>query len=305
MNNGFSIAIVTRRRPLLLARCLQSIEQLNHKPDIVLIIDNDDLAQSKPAVQQFSNRLPLIYITEPRQGVAFARNCALRQVTTPLLGFVDDDCILDTNWLTGGLQSMQRLNISYVIGRSLLFNQKSVLAQAKYIHQTYWFFQKLQAAAMKPTPFNFDTKNILLRVADFKKTHVRFDPTFTIETVDSSDTDMGFQIAAAGLSGIYNKNLIVTHEEVDQLAPFLLKAFARGRMAYRLSEKWHTHNEFVDEGHESWIQYFKSVRYWRHEFHQYMKKMSFSMSRKLNTFLFIKLYERIYLSGYFYEKKLP
>lgn len=303
MRDRVSIAIVTRRRPLLLARCLQSIEQLNHKPDIVLIIDNDALAQSKPVAQQFSRRLPLIYVKESRQGVAYARNAALRQVTTPLLGFVDDDCILDHNWATQGLQSMCLSKTSYVVGRSLLLNQESVMTQAKYVHQTYWFFQKLRTHDMTPTPFNFDTKNMLLRVADFKRAHVQFDPSFTIGTVDSSDTDMGFQVTAAGLVGVYNKSLIVTHEEIDQLAPFLSKAFARGRMAYRLATKWKTHNEFIDERHQSWALYAKSVRFWKHEFLQYMKKTSFSIFHKLNIFLFIKLYERVYLTGYFYEKK--
>lgn len=303
MKDRVSIAIVTRRRPLLLARCLQSIEQLNRKPDIVLIIDNDALAQSKPVAQQFLNRLPLMYIKESRQGVAYARNAALRQVTTPLLGFVDDDCLLDRNWVTQGLQSMHLPKASYVVGRSLLFNQKSVMAQAKYIHQTYWFFQKLQTHDMTPTPFNFDTKNILLRVADFKRAHVQFNPSFTVGAVDSSDTDMGFQVTAAGLVGIYNKSLVVTHEEIGQFAPFLSKAFARGRMAYHLATKWKTHNEFVDERHQSWVVYAKSVRFWKHEFLQYMEKTSWSVFHKFNVFIFIKLYERAYLTGYFYEKR--
>lgn len=304
MSDSVSIAIVTRRRPLLLARCLQSIEQLNHKPDIVLIIDNDALAQTKPIAQQFSNRLPLIYIKESRQGVAYARNAALRQVTTSLLGFIDDDCVLDRNWVTQGLQSVSLPRVSYVVGRSLLFNQKSVLAQAKHIHQTYWFFQKLRAHNVIPTPFNFDTKNMLLRVADFKKARVRFDPSFTIGAIDSSDTDMGFQVAAAGLVGVYNKNLIVAHEEVEQFAPFFSKAFARGRMAYRLATKWQTRNEFVDEQHRSWMTYAKSVRFWRQEFHQYMDKAPLSLPKKIVAFFLIKLYERAYLAGYFHEKKL-
>lgn len=303
MRDRVSIAIVTRRRPLQLARCLRSIEQLNHRPDIVLIIDNDALAQSKPVAQQFSRRLPIIYVKESRQGVAYARNAALREVTTPLLGFVDDDCILDHNWATQGLQSMRLPKTSYVVGRSLLLNQKNVMAQAKYIHQTYWFFQKLRTHDMIPTPFNFDTKNMLLRVADFKRARIRFDPSFTIGAIDSSDTDMGFQIAAAGLSGVYNKNLIVTHKEVEQFAPFFSKAFARGRMAYRLAIKWKTHNEFVDERHQSWVLYAKSVRFWKHEFLQYLEKTSWSVYHKFNVFIFIKLYERAYLNGYFYEKR--
>lgn len=303
MRNPVSIAIVTRKRPFLLARCLRSIELLNDKPSVVLIIDNDAQARSKSVARLFSNRLPIVYVKESRHGVAYARNTAFRQTTTPLLGFVDDDCILDRNWVEQGLQSMRLKNASHAIGRSLLFNQKSVIAQAKYIHQTYWFFQKLQTHEMTPTPFNFDTKNMLLRVADFKKARVLFDPSFTVGSFDSSDTDMGFQVAAAGLSGVYNNDLIVTHEETEGLSLFLSKAFARGSMAYRLATKWKTHNEFVNERHQSWIQYAKSIRFWKREFNEYMEKTSFSMSHKFNIFILIKLYERVYLTGYFYKKR--
>ncbi|MBT8102585.1 MAG: glycosyltransferase [Gammaproteobacteria bacterium] len=89
-----TVVICTRSRPRLLLRALESVTAQQSMPKEILVVANmppDDtyaaqLAEQFPAVR-------LVY--EPREGLDFARNRALRDATTEWLLYVDDDVVLD------------------------------------------------------------------------------------------------------------------------------------------------------------------------------------------------------------------
>jgi GT2 family glycosyltransferase len=65
----------------------------------VLVIDNAPRDQeTRKAVSQFSG---VDYILEPKPGLDFARNRALRESDAELLAYLDDDVIVDGCWLEG------------------------------------------------------------------------------------------------------------------------------------------------------------------------------------------------------------
>jgi O-antigen biosynthesis protein len=93
-----SVIVCTCRRPHLLAACLDALRAQSHPADEILVIDN--------APQEEATRILLRdeyphcrYIAEPRRGIRFARNRALREAKGEILAFIDDDCLPLPGWL--------------------------------------------------------------------------------------------------------------------------------------------------------------------------------------------------------------
>jgi glycosyltransferase involved in cell wall biosynthesis len=99
---SLSIAICTRNRSARLARLLRSLQAA--APDRtfrsvqVLVVDNGSTDDTPATVSSFADAR---YILEPRAGLNFARNAALQAATGDLLAYLDDDVVVDSNWLNG------------------------------------------------------------------------------------------------------------------------------------------------------------------------------------------------------------
>jgi glycosyltransferase involved in cell wall biosynthesis len=96
-----SVAICTYNRCQSLPKTLDSLVAMD-KPEgawELLVIDNNSSDQTAEIVQSYSNRLPMKYIFEERQGLAHARNRALKECTGDLLIFTDDDVVVSKEWL--------------------------------------------------------------------------------------------------------------------------------------------------------------------------------------------------------------
>jgi glycosyltransferase involved in cell wall biosynthesis len=98
---SLDIAICTHGRPATLARCLKSLQALGLPTANVhvLVIDNAPVdQQTKLVIGQFPG---VDYFLEPKPGLDFARNRALRESDAELLAYLDDDIVVDSCWLEG------------------------------------------------------------------------------------------------------------------------------------------------------------------------------------------------------------
>jgi glycosyltransferase involved in cell wall biosynthesis len=100
---SLSIAICTKDRAQRLARLLYSLEQVRSASPFrsteILVIDNASVdSATRDTVAGFAD---VRYEFEPRAGLDFARNAALRQASGELLAFLDDDVVVDRHWLQG------------------------------------------------------------------------------------------------------------------------------------------------------------------------------------------------------------
>lgn len=100
---SLTVAICTKDRPDYVARLLRSLlplQQTQGEPRFeILVVDN---APSDDRTKQLVTTCPSIrYTREPRAGLDFARNHALREATGELLAFLDDDVVVDRHWLSG------------------------------------------------------------------------------------------------------------------------------------------------------------------------------------------------------------
>lgn len=101
---SITAAVCTKDRPDMLRRCLDSLTALaewtGREPAFrILVVDN---APSDDATQLAVGMFPGVeYAREPRPGLDFARNRAIRRCETELIAYVDDDAVVDGGWLAG------------------------------------------------------------------------------------------------------------------------------------------------------------------------------------------------------------
>lgn len=108
MNRLGIIAVCSRDRPISLARCLESLAQLDLIPTIslkLLVVDNSSSPEQSARIlidmkEQLSALAPEL-IHEPKAGIPNARNRALefaRELRADTVLFLDDDQTVAPNW---------------------------------------------------------------------------------------------------------------------------------------------------------------------------------------------------------------
>jgi len=116
---SLSVAVCTKDRPQMLARCLDALcrtrrmdgaglsELLSLEPQRyeILVVDN---APSDNRTQTLAEQFPRIrYLREPLPGLDFARNRAIAEARGEFVAFVDDDVVVDEWWLEGLYEALR------------------------------------------------------------------------------------------------------------------------------------------------------------------------------------------------------
>ncbi len=98
-----SLIICTYNRADALKQCLQAcahfpIDEVQFE---IIVVDNNSSDHTKKVVQEFLAlpSFPLRYFYEARQGLSYARNRGISEARYPVLGFTDDDCLPEANWV--------------------------------------------------------------------------------------------------------------------------------------------------------------------------------------------------------------
>jgi GT2 family glycosyltransferase len=106
-----TIAICTRDRPEWLRRLLASLAELDPAAPAALagletlVVDN---APADDRTRRVVAGFPQVrYVVEPRPGLNFGRNTALRLAHGDLVAYLDDDVVADRGWLTGLLSAWE------------------------------------------------------------------------------------------------------------------------------------------------------------------------------------------------------
>ncbi|MBD2260342.1 hormogonium polysaccharide biosynthesis glycosyltransferase HpsE [Pseudanabaena sp. FACHB-2040] len=101
-----TIAICTYNGAARLPKVLQCLRSQRHSHTFswsVLVVDNNSTDATAEVAQHYQvdwpQTYPLFYVFEPRQGLAFARRCAIEQTQSPLIAFLDDDNWPDPDWV--------------------------------------------------------------------------------------------------------------------------------------------------------------------------------------------------------------
>lgn len=96
------VAIPTRNRPADVRRCLESLLQVAYPSWELLIVDQSDGDATRQLVESYRQLLPKItYHQMLERGACRARNVALERANSEIVAYLDDDCTVDREWLTG------------------------------------------------------------------------------------------------------------------------------------------------------------------------------------------------------------
>jgi glycosyltransferase involved in cell wall biosynthesis len=91
-----SVIVPHLNQPVLLDRCLRSLQEGDRRPDEIIVVDNgsttsaEAICETYPGVQLF---------TEMQPGPGLARNKGIAESSGDILAFIDADCLADHSWL--------------------------------------------------------------------------------------------------------------------------------------------------------------------------------------------------------------
>lgn len=117
-----SVCLCTYKRPEKLAQCLESLlNQVFAQTFEVIVTDNDYKRSGEHVVEQFktpfqNKGISLLYLVEPVQNIALARNRSLKPARGDLVAFIDDDEYAAENWLEKLLHTLENKNVDAVFG---------------------------------------------------------------------------------------------------------------------------------------------------------------------------------------------
>jgi len=94
-----TVAVCTRNRADTLGECLDALAAIDYPADLldILIVDN---APSDDSTWEVVARYPSMrYVREPRPGLDWARNRAVREARGEIVAYTDDDVSVDPAWV--------------------------------------------------------------------------------------------------------------------------------------------------------------------------------------------------------------
>ncbi len=236
---NLTIAIITYKRPKLLALCLESIIKQNNPKILVIIIDNDPAKSAKNIYKQYKTCLNLSYFLNPVNSISLGRNLALDVCQSQYLAFIDDDCTLDSQWSKVAKLEI-KLNPKAVFFQGIANSCKSqnpvILAQQNLYQQ--WINLNLSVPLKKLKAV--DTKNIILNLKAIKSHSITFDKNLP----QFEDVDFGLKIFQNKLQGKYLLNLAVNHQDRSRFFEVLKKFYSRGQDKFLLNQKWQNYDHF-------------------------------------------------------------
>lgn len=94
MSLQYSLVIATMNRADSLAEAFASLATQTHLPAAVVVVDASTDRATAELCQEWSTRLPLRWVEAVARSSALQRNQGAALVTTPLIGFMDDDVVL-------------------------------------------------------------------------------------------------------------------------------------------------------------------------------------------------------------------
>jgi succinoglycan biosynthesis protein ExoM len=140
-----SIVIPTQRRPQSLLRAARSALRqagVDVRTLELVIADNDQVPSARPIAEQLAAEaaFPVVYVHEPRAGVANVRNAAVERASGALIAFLDDDEEAPEGWLAALLAAQARFDADVVFGPVRARAPADVVEHRAYLER---FFSRL------------------------------------------------------------------------------------------------------------------------------------------------------------------
>lgn len=222
----FSLLIPTRHRQEKLGKCLQSVVKNSLHPNELVVVDSsNNWPETKKLVYSFRNKLPntkIIYKKVKHVNVAYSRNQALKLAHGEILGFIDDDVLLEKNWLKKVLATHQKYpKIPEIGGRTLNLNKNNYWAEisSKISESFLENPHKVHYPATLPC-LNLSFKNHFLKNRQL---------SFNESLMALEDVEFSLRIRKLGYKILYDPQIKVWHNYRSSFFTFFKQQFWYGR----------------------------------------------------------------------------
>ncbi len=236
-----TVVICTHNRPVQLRKCLKSLKNLSPSPQQILVVDNDPHKNyTRNIIQEFDG---IDYLEEPRKGLDIARNTGARNAINEVVAYIDDDVIVEPDWLINIWEGFNDESIDGVTGLVL---PVSLNVECQQVFEEYWGLNKGYAEKLYDRTFlSSNTRygppvwqigagaNMAFRVSAFQKFGY-FDERLDAGAAGcSGDSEYWFRILNKGGKILYNPRAVVHHSHRSDNYGFQWQIFnyMRGHVA--------------------------------------------------------------------------
>lgn len=208
-----TLVVCTREREQSLERCLSSIWRAApgqpHRPIDLIVVDNSQGRTAAPVVSSMRAHptLRVRFLHEPAKGLSRARNAALKEASTPIIAFTDDDCCLHQGYFTGLAEAFSQISGPAVIGGRVDLGDPHDLAYTIRPGTRPETFHKRLVPGGFVIGCNFAFNRPALDSIGM------FDPRFGAGGIlrSAEDTDYVVRAVGAGVPVIYSPAFAVSH----------------------------------------------------------------------------------------------
>ena len=167
MSERVSLIIPTQRRLgglQVAARSVFAQQGVDPSRLELVVVDNDQVPSAQETIDALAAEapFPVVYVHEPRAGVANARNAAMSQAQGDLIAFLDDDEEAPPTWLAGLLATRDALEADVVFGPVRGRAPPEIARHPTYLET---FFSRLGPAQSGAIEHYYGCGNSLLRRA--------------------------------------------------------------------------------------------------------------------------------------------
>jgi GT2 family glycosyltransferase len=244
-----SVIVATYDRPADLRRCLESLfAQSTRRPVEIVVVDNHPTSGlTAPVIAEFPGT---VLVTEPRQGLAYARNRGFAASTGEILVATDDDVVFPAGWLERLLAPFRDPKVMIVTGNVL---PETLATQAQRLFEVYgglgkgfepfsvdegWFRSFRRRAV--PTWDLGATANAAFRASIFAHPRVGLMDEALGPGMPSGvgeDTYLFYRVLKAGFRLVYEPGAYVWHRHRRELPALRrqLYGYSKGHVAYHLT----------------------------------------------------------------------
>jgi O-antigen biosynthesis protein len=222
--------VCTRDRAATLGDCLDALTAIDYPADLLdlVVVDN---APADSSTRELVARYPRVrYVCEPRPGLDWARNAAIRESRGDIVAFTDDDVSVDPGWIKAMATAFEEEPHAMCVTGLVVPDEIDTPAQALF--ETYGGFGRgfrRQVYAVAPEEpagrryggtGRFGTgANMAFRRRFFDREGL-FDPALDVGTPThgGGDLEMFFRVLKSGSALVYEPSALVRHRHRREYA---------------------------------------------------------------------------------------
>jgi len=230
------VCICTYKRSLPLKRLLDKLKAQECQGLFtysVVVVDNDAAKSGESAVEEarVDYPVPILYLVEPVQGIAHARNRSVKSAVGDYLAFIDDDEFPISTWLVRMFNTCNEYKVDGVLGPVRRhFEEKP----PEWLQKSHILDRRVNPTGMKVDWNESRTGNVLLRRRVIEGDSV----VFRTEFRSGEDKDFFYRKGQEGFSFVWSSDA-----EVFEVLPaarwkrmyFIKRAMFNGAMGTKMA----------------------------------------------------------------------